>query len=256
MRAGLLGLLLIAAPAVAAAHETWLLPATMTGEVAQDAEWCMTSGMAFPEPDVGPKPDRVAWFMARNGTSVGEAGIGAHCPGALRFQTRPTHDGVAVLAVSLKPRDIDLGAGQVAEYLAEVDPPASVRDAWAALGVWRETYIKNAKALICIGDCSLGREAMEPVLADLEFVPLDPGAHPTRFRLLAKGKPLVGQSVLMVLGGGRETRLRTDAAGELALPAGVMGRVMLSSVWLRAPAEPGARFLSDFASIVFEAAPK
>ena len=228
----------------------------MKGEPAQVAEWCMTSGMAFPQPDTRPKPDRVAWFMARNGTPIGEGDLDDDCPGALRFQTLPTHDGVAVFAVSLKPHDIDLGAGQVDDYLAEADPPAAVRDAWAALGVWRETYVKNAKALICVGDCLQGREAMTAVGAGLEFVPLEPGPHPTRFTLLAGGKPLAGQTVLLVLGGGLERKLHTDSAGALVLPAGLSGTIMLSTVWLRAPADPVARFFSDFASIVFEAAPK
>ena len=239
------------------AHDTWLMPDAMTGTIGGGASACLTSGLAFPEAERGPAVDRVDWTGAITGETFELAELSPAatrpCNKGLRIDFTTLTVGVTMVGVTLKPRDIDLGAADVAEYFTEAEPSPTVIEAWKRDGVWRETYIKNAKALVCIDDCAASRTAMTPMDAGLEFVALEPGAHPTRFRLLGKSKPLAGQLVMLVPASGAAQRLRTDADGVVVVPAGSRGTVMLSTVWIRAPQQPAGRFLSDFASVVFAA---
>ena len=98
-----------------------------------------------------------------------------------------------MINAALKPHNIDLSSDKVAEYFDEADPPLGVRQAWRAAPeprTWRETYVKNAKTLVCIRRCHQDRGAMTPFGANLEIVPLTPGPNPSRFKILARGSPL------------------------------------------------------------------
>ncbi len=235
------------------AHETWVQPVGASA-VGQPTTLTLTSGAKFPDLETGPKAERVAKLTGDIDGAVQPVGVGAEAPEALSLTLTPDRAGLAVVAVALAPRDIDLTAAEVPEYFAEADPPIAVRQAWnriaAAGGTWRETYIKNAKALVCVADCKGGRGGIVPAGQTLEFIALETGPAPRRFRLLAKSQPLADQPVRLALPGAPEQKLATNGLGEIVLPSEVKGPLMLSTVWLRAPDKADGRFLSDFASLV------
>ncbi|MDQ0465154.1 hypothetical protein QO010_002938 [Caulobacter ginsengisoli] len=251
----------------ALAHETWLR-ASAPAQVGQPLALGLTSGADFPKPDAGPKPDRIDRLSLAIDGQVQPIEVTGPGGGELRLSFTPQRAGLAVVAVSLKPRPITLDPAEVPEYLAEADPGPEVISAWAMLkpkGDWREVYVKNAKLLVCVAPCEGSRAAMAPSGQDLEFVALEPGPSPRRLNLLQGGQPAVNRTVWLHQPGAAPRKLTTSPGGEIVLPAGLTGEVMLSSIWLRPPVsmmmsgpggyKPGDEgvFASDFASIVFQA---
>ncbi|MDB5469999.1 MAG: ABC-type Co2+ transport system periplasmic component-like protein [Caulobacter sp.] len=252
----LLPLVLIAAltATAATAHESWLRPSASRAQVGQPITLGFTSGMAFPAPDTGPKPERVARLVASMAASDQPVVVVGPGPGVLEVALTPNRTGMAVVAISLKPHPIVMASVDVAEYFDEADPGPDVIAAWKAIeaqGEWRETYTKNAKALVCVETCAGDRTAMYVVGQDLEFVAMEPGPSPRRFRL--SGSPngwLENHTVRLFANGQPGRKLKTDARGIVTLPADVTGEFMLSAIWLRPPASPEGSFASDFTSIV------
>ncbi|WGM38002.1 hypothetical protein [Caulobacter sp. NIBR1757] len=252
----LLPLVLIASllATAAAAHESWLLPAAAPAKVGQPVTLGFTSGMAFPIPDTGPKPERVAHLVALMMCDEQPATIVGPAPGALEVAFTPERKGLAVVALSLKAHPIVMASIDVAEYFDEADPGLDVLAAWKtveARGEWRETYVKNAKALVCVETCDgEDRSGMHLIGQGLEFLASEPGPAPRRFRLVTPEGPRANHTVRLFVPGQPGRKLRTNAAGILDLPADVSGVFMLSAVWLRPPPSPDGSFTSDFASIV------
>ncbi|MDO9335831.1 MAG: hypothetical protein Q7T61_05475 [Caulobacter sp.] len=237
----------------AAAHESWLRPAAAPATVGRPAAVGFTSGMAFPTPDTGPRPARLDSAITLQEDDTVPLEITSPGPGELLFAFTPTRPGLAVAAVTLKPQDIAMGAAEVPEYFQEADPPPAVRDAWTAIaaqGEWREVYVKAAKAIVCVAPCADSRTAMRPSGQPVEFIALDPGPSPRRFKLIRNVTLFIpGQTVRLFPAGKAARVLKTDAAGIVEIPADVAGEVMLSTVFLEAPAADG-KFHSVFASIV------
>jgi uncharacterized GH25 family protein len=242
-------------PAFANAHETWALPEGVIPTEPATITLELTSGEAFPTPGTGPKSSRLAKMEVSSSSGAGHAVVDVETPVALKLLV-DLPEGLSVVAVSLTPHDIDLKPDKVAEYLGEVEPSRSVSEAWRsqpAPQVWRETYVKNAKTLICVGLCKADRWAMRPVHAHLEIVPTSPGPSPRTFLLLAAGHPLAGRRIDVFDDHGPRTQLKTDQRGAFHLSQRTEGWTMVSAIWLRPPSETGARFQSDFASLVFNA---
>jgi hypothetical protein len=236
--------------ASAAAHETTLLPSRFETEAGAPVTLALSSMAEFPTFETGPKPERImraVGWVANVRTPVVVAG---HTDDALRLSYTPPRAGLAVVAVSLGPRDIDLEPDKIAEYFAEIDPPATVRAALPDGATLHETYTKCAKALVCVAPCADARAALRPLGDALEFVPED--ASLRTFRLVARGRSAADVPVI-VWRAGAHAALRTDAAGHFSLPGDMRGPVMLSATILRPPASPGARFTSDFATLTFDA---
>lgn len=251
----LLSATMVVVPGLAAAHETWVKPEARAYSAPSTIVLNLTSGTDFPKLGVGPKAPRVARAAASVRGKAQSVVVGAGSVSALKLTVRPTTPGLVVVAVSLTPHDIDLSSEKVDEYFQEVAPSTTVLGAWRALPepkTWRETYVKNAKALVCIGRCDADRNAMGPIGANLEFVALAPGASPATFKVLAAGRPLPGQLVQVFDEHGLRVQVRTDASGRLDVPQDARGWTLLSSVWLRPPSAPGERFRSDFASMVLD----
>lgn len=242
---------LIATAAVA--HESWLRPAAGPAKVGDPFTVRFTSGMAFPATDTGPKPTRVESAITLQEDDTVPLEITGPGQGELLFAFTPDRPGVAVAAVTLHPQPIAMASSDVAEYFDEADPPPAVRDAWKAIeakGEWNEVYIKAAKALTCVAPCADSRTAMRPVGQPVEFVALDPGPTPRRFKLVKNSFAfLPGQTVRLFPAGQSARVLKTDAAGIVEVPADVSGELMLSTVFLEPPAADG-KFHSVFASIV------
>lgn len=237
----------------AAAHESWLRPAAGPATVGQPATVGFTSGMAFPAADTGPKPARLATAITLQEDDTVPLEITGPGQGELLFAFTPSRPGIAVASVTLNPQDIAMPASEVAEYFDEAVPPQAIRDAWTAIaakGEWREVYVKAAKAIVCVAPCQDSRTAMRPAGQPVEFISLDPGPSPRRFKLIKDVTLfLPGQTVRLFTPGKPGRALKTDAVGVLTLPADVAGEVMLSTVFLEPPAADG-KFHSVFASIV------
>lgn len=242
---------LIATAAVA--HESWLRPAAGPARVGEPFTVGFTSGMAFPATDTGPKTSRVQSAITLQEDDTVPLEITGPGQGELLFAFTPNRPGVAVSAVTLNPQPITMASSDVAEYFDEADPPPTVRDAWKAIeakGEWNEVYIKAAKALTCVAPCADSRTAMRPAGQPVEFVALDPGPSPRRFKLVRDvTRFLPNQTVRLFTPGKPGRSLKTDAAGIVTLPADVAGEVMLSTVFLEPPGADG-KFHSVFASIV------
>ena len=244
---GIVLALIVATPA--AAHETTLYPSSFRTEADAPLTLSLSSMATFPTFETGPRPERVARTVAWVGRRKATLTVAAHTPTALGFTFASPHGGVAVLGVSLSPRDIDLEPDKVAEYFAEIDPPAAVRAALPEGAALHETYTKYAKAIVCVAPCPDGRAAARVLGDALEFVP---DRRLPRFQLIARGAPAAGVAVT-VWSADRHVTVRTDAAGRFALPADTHGPTMLSATILRPPAAPGGRFASDFATLTFDA---
>lgn len=236
-----------AAPAVA--HETSLYPTEFYAETDQPLTVYLSSMETFPVFQTGPLPERVArakaWADNRPATLV----VGAHKPEALAFTFTSHRAGVAILGVTLHPRDIDLEPGKVAEYFAEIDPPAATRAALASGATLHETYTKYAKTIVCVAACTEINDVTRVLGDALEFVPEPSLPH---FRLIARGAAAAGVAVTVWTTSGHSV-VRTDTAGRFSIPADTHGRAMVSATILRPPATPGARFTSDFATLTFDA---
>lgn len=250
---GLLGL-----TPMANAHETWLLPATWMCPVNQMVTLDLTSGMEFPEPDHSIKPDRVAEARVRLGdTTINLKNFeaGTH---SLRIIEPLPREGLATIWLSLRPREIELNAKQVAEYFAEIDASPEVRAAWARQkGPWRETYTKHAKTFVAAGMPKADPSWKTAVGMGLELVPstdplaLTAGSEVTFF-LLSKGRPLANTSV-GIMGSAmpkREFR-KSNADGRVTFPIAKAGSYLVFAVDLR-PVNGGETWLSDFTTVTIK----
>jgi hypothetical protein len=159
---------------------------------------------------------------------------------------------------SLVPFDIQIEPAKVELYLKEIAAGDGLRAAWAAEQAagrpWRERYTKHTR--IDIG--GLWPQALgQP----FEAVPLEAGpmraGRTLRVELRHNGQPLADHPVELV---SEASRLgiwrRTDAQGRIAVPVPLAGAWILRSTLLRAPAQPGARWESDFLTLAFEAVPE
>jgi hypothetical protein len=112
-----------------------------------------------------------------------------------------------------------------------------------------------AKTLVCVRVCTPAAAA--PTGLEVELVPaFDAGAaSPSRFQLVRNGRPLAGYPVTVRPARGERQNLLTDHDGWVRIPAGTSGPVMLVAATLDPPKEPGGRFVTNNASVTFEAEP-
>lgn len=244
MKRALLTFALLAAPAAASAHDTWLAATSAPARTGEPVEFAVTSGTAFPALEQGPQADRVRSATASSGLLI----VRDRAPDRLRLRLVDAAPGLQVAAVSLKPYTFTLTPSEVAHYLDEIGASPELKAAAAADPAFRETYTKHAKAMICVVRCTPSPAALRPVGTPLEIVVI-PGAD--RAVVLRDGRPLAGQAVAVQAAGADRRMLTTDAEGGITLPADARGPVLLSAVRLVRPARPGAPWTSDFATLTF-----
>jgi uncharacterized GH25 family protein len=251
--------LLLAIPVLA--HDTWLLARPSTVQPGDPVVMELTSGMAFPAPEIAIKPERIARAGVRLAGAISSLKDRRSASRFLQLRTRPSKPGVATLWVELAPKSIDLKPDQVKEYLDEIGASETVRSRWAGMPEprhWRELYTKHAKAFVRIGLPEGDRSWAEPVGMGLEIVPekdltaLRPGEE-LPIQILLQGKPLPSFAVGLVREGETHGLLKnTDGQGRVALPIGKSGRWLLRATDLRPSSKPGADWESDFAAMTFE----
>lgn len=244
-----LGLVLIAGSA--SAHDTFIVPpATVTA--GKPVSVLLTSSSFFPEPETRIRPERMARVDARIG---GQATTWAATADdvATTLSTPPASGSLpAVFVVSLAPFDIEVGADEVSHYMDEIAAEPDVRRAVEAAvardGVLHETYTKHLKTVVCGVTCADNPASGADTF---EFV-ADP-SHAGVFALFLGGEPTPNQTVVLKTEGMGARTLRTDTHGRLHVPDDLTGLVYLSAVKLSPPETPGGRFISQWASLTFDA---
>ncbi|MFZ2235732.1 MAG: DUF4198 domain-containing protein [Dokdonella sp.] len=248
---------LIVLPTAALAHDTWLLPMRSDSSSAMTFE--LTSGMDFPNADYSIPADRVAARGCRMEVADCILKMGVNGEHALALSANVAGDTPALLWVDLAPKTLSLDGDKVEEYLAEIDPPPSVRAAYMAQPEprhWRETYVKHSKALLGTA-VSTPTAWSKPVGSTLEIVPsadsrlaLDSDA---RFRVMSHGKPLADFAIGVVGGTAAKPRLlRTDADGDITVRIDQRGYWLLRVTELNPSTTKDIDWDSHFATLAFD----
>ena len=244
------------------AHDTWLLPTQSQVERGKPVSLAMTSGMAFPQTETPIAVDRIA----RSGVRIGgkDSKFVGQQEGEQSLQL--TADlgpwaGLATAWVVLKPRTLELTAEDVQHYLEEIGSPPAVVARWQAMPEprhWRESYRKNVKTYVRVGDLADDATWAQPVSAPLELMP---ESNPMSLRagdkltllLLRDGKPASGVTIGLVRAGETAaTNRETDARGRATFTLERGGWYLARVTDLRPATGKDLDWESDFATLTFE----
>ena len=224
----------------ASAHDFFLRAPASPILMGQTVEVQATVSSIFPGSDIAVTPDRIRGYQVRgiDRATFEVAGVGAK---ALKFRFSANRNGLAILGLDLKPRDIDYAEDRVdlimEEY--EVDPAAAA--AVAGLPHPRTLKVVStrfAKSFVCVGNCGDRSAARKPLGYDLEFVASD---KPGGFVLLSHGRPLSNYPVAIVNAQSERRAVRTGPDGTVVLN-GPVGATMLFAAEMTAPANRAERF--------------
>ncbi|HVZ47526.1 MAG TPA: DUF4198 domain-containing protein [Gemmatimonadaceae bacterium] len=262
MRRRATGRLLAAVAALAAAatavqaHDTWLVPTSARVAVGGTVDLHLSSGMTFAADDVTIDPERIVKAAVRiGGTSTRIVAREPH-PMALHLPWTAPAPGVAVFGVSLRPRDLELSAAQVDEYIADINAGPDVKAAYQRTHRWRERYAKHATTFVCVTGGG-GRDSgwTEPVGLALEMVPAsDPTAlragDSLRVHVLSHGLPVEG----FAIGAERDADphpvfRRTDADGAATIVLPQNGWWLVHGTLLRPATVASRDWDSDFVTM-------
>lgn len=247
--------------AMLSAHDTWLLPTSMTVAPGSTVTLDLTSGMDFPAPGAAVKPDRLAAARCRLAGKVTDISENAPAEKALHLRFRAQSAGTATIWAESKPRTLDLEPTEVEEYLEEIGANETIGPDWAKIPeprTWRETYSKHAKTFVRIGSPAPDRSWAEPTGMTLEIIPeRDPTAVVAGMdfpvRLLFDGRPLAGLSVGLVAAGQAGPMRKTDADGKVSFRLDRAGWFLLRATQIARPAKSGGVWVSHFATLSVQA---
>lgn len=250
-------LAILCAPALYA-HDTWLLPEKFEVAPKTKVTLALTSGMAFPALETGPKRARVQAAECRVAGQTFAIQDISEGPQSLRFATEVPQAGIAAFWVKFPPKDIELKPDQVHEYLEEIGASPALLKEWKEMKPqrWRELYSKHQKTFVRVGDPPADDKSWsEPVGVALEIVPeQDPTSLRTgeqfAVRVLKDGKPFPDFPLNAVAGGETkgETR-KTDADGRVTFPLGKAGPWLLRGTEVRKSTREDADWESDFTTL-------
>ena len=261
----LLAIALVALSAgTAAAHDTWLLPASLRVPVGKAVTLHLTSGMVFPTDDFAINPGRIRRADARLAGVTTPLGGRTRSDNATLYRWTPERPGVAALVVELAPKVLTLAPDLIPVYLEEIGATPETRAAWDAMPApkqWRESYTKHAATFVRVGaGADSGWSA--PLGMGFELQPLaDPtavGAGGTlAVRVTREGRPVAGQPVTTRYEGATTLTVATTGADgrvTLAFPAG--GRWLVAATQLRRATRAGIEWDSDFATLTLAVDPR
>lgn len=238
-------------------HDTWLIPDRFQVDPKATVKLDLTSGMAFPKLETGPKRERIQSGQCRIADRTFEISDISAAPQSLVFKVALPEAGVATLWVKLPSREIELKPAEVQEYLDEISAPEAVRDQWSKMQPqrWRERYTKHPKTFVRVGDAGTDRSWSEPVGMELEIVPeKDPTTlrvgDELPVRVLKAGAPHRDFALNAVAAGETkgETK-RTDNEGRVVFRFDKAGQWLLRGTDLRKAETPGVDWESDFATL-------
>ena len=246
------------------AHDTWLIPDRFEVASKSAITLDLTSGMAFPKLETGPKRERVQAAPCRLAGRTFEMTDISAGPNSLRLKSGLSEAGIATFWVKLPPKSIELKPAEVQEYLDEIDVPANLRKQWTEMEPkrWREVYTKHPKTFVRVGDPKTDRSWAEPVGMALEIVPeKDPTTlregDELAVRVLKNDVPYADFSLNAVAAGETkgETR-KTDSAGRVTFRFNKAGAWLLRGTDLRKSTKSDADWESDFTTLTLEVKPK
>jgi len=260
-------LALLFGAALAAAHETWILPASMRIAVNKTIAFDLTSGMAFPADDFAIDPKRVAKASARIGGTVETLTRRSARPRSLRFVWTPRRAGVATIGIELAPRTLLLEPKLIDEYYEEIHASPAIRAQWDSIPSpkqWRESYVKNATTFVRVGAPVSDTSWSVPLGLALEIVPR---RNPTALTagetlpvlVLRQGAPVAGFQLGARREGAPESStvfVSTDASGQSAIPLPRGGRWLIFGTDLRRAHEKGLEWKSDFVTMTIGVGPQ
>lgn len=243
------------------AHDTWLIPDRFQSEPGTIITFDLTSGMEFPELDVGPKPERIESVRCRlDGKTIDLSEFAAGAK-SLQIKAKLAQQGVGTVWVKLPPKSIELKPEEVKHYFEEINPPQSVREQWAAAKEpkrFREVYTKHPKTFVRVGDAKADASWREPVGMFLEIIP---EIDPTRLKIgddfavhvLKDGKPFADFSLGIVAGGEAKGAIqKTDAAGRASFKLDKAGRWLLRGTDLRKSTKQDVDWESHFTTLTID----
>ena len=257
---------LLAGAGLAAAHETWILPASMRIPVNKPVALDLTSGMGFPAEQITIDPKRVVRASARLGGTSEEIQRRIVRPKSLRFVWTPRVNGVGTIAIELAPKTLTLDPKLINEYYDEIHASPAIRAQWDSIPSpkqWRESYVKHATSFVRVGSPSYDTSWALPLGLGLEIVPdRDPtslvAGQTLRVRVLRRGIPLGGFQLGARREGAPESDdvfVATDGTGRATIALTREGRWLLFGTDLRRARETGLEWRSDFVTTTIGVAP-
>lgn len=240
------------------AHDTWIISDPAVVPTGRMLFVRMSNGEKFPASESAPAAERIANAQWRIGDQRGTITDFKKDEKELVAGGRVTSDGIAVVAVEFHPKELQLTAEQVSEYLEEIAAPASVRRAYEADGVaagWQETFTKHAKTYLRIGSGGDASGALGPVGFAIDFLPdSDPTAlkvgDTLAMKVIRGGDELESSPVFVVCGNTGETTMpRTNKAGMMLVKITSPGWWMVRTTQLRR--QSAGKWESDFTTMTF-----
>lgn len=263
-RTALFLLALVSFAGVSAAHETWILPASMRVRIGQPVALSLTSGMAFPADDFAIQPARVVRAQARLGGKIEQLARPQLQTMSLRYLWTPRTSGVATIGIELGPRTLELDANLIGEYFDDIHATDAIIAQWDSVPEpkrWRESYVKHASSFIRVGSPVRDASWASPLGLGLEILP---ESDPTTFvaganvpvRVMRRGVPLKGFFVgVRREGESTSNFVPTDNNGRAWILLPRAGRWILFGTDLRRVYEPGLEWRSDFVTMTIAVVP-
>jgi len=263
-RTALFLLALVCFAGVLAAHETWILPASMRVPVGRPVEFSLTSGMTFPSDQIPVAPERVERSEVRLSNEIEPLSRPRSAPRALRYVWTPRVPGVATIAIELAPRSLELKPAEVKEYFDEIHAGPAIIAQWDSVPKprrWRESYTKHATSYVRVGGAGPDSSWKSAMGLGLEIIP---ERNPTAItageklpvRVLLNGSPLAGFSIgARHEGRSRSAFVATDNSGRAVIALPAKGRWLFFGTHLRRTSEPNLEWRSDFVTMTTYVAP-
>lgn len=268
MKRALLPVLLLA-PALVLAHDTWLIPTAFRTAPGSTVRVKLATSEAFPTSDSAVSLDRIARFTIRSKSGTQNV-VGYRVDGTfLVADVRPQDFGHAVVVAETKPRAFDppLEPKVFNEYLRDEELKAVIdarKQRGEANAPGRERYRKIAKTILCVGKTH-DRIYAQPEGLWLEIIPerstcnLRVGSTLT-VRVLFEGKPLARVSLAAGYEGATGHKYpvwgKTDRKGRLRVPFNRPGVWFVRTLHMVPTSnDPEADWQSAFSTLTFEVKP-
>lgn len=258
--------LAFATSAGASAHSFWLEPETHVPQAGEEVAVEFKVGdIGKPADDWGLYWERIAALrvFGPDGMSDQQKAVRtttAELAGGATITVQ--RNGTHILAFASNPSFSDFAAERFNRYLdhqglTAIKADRAARGAEGTNGT--ELYARRAKTLLQIGERPTAN-VTTPIGQTLEIVPLaNPftysGAGPLRVRVLWRGQPLLGASLMVARGGGekgKEEVTLTNREGVAQFDYDPASRYLLSVVWGEpAPNDKRADYFTIFSSLTF-----
>lgn len=262
----LLALTLATGMAGAAAHDTWF--ERRASATPARPEFILGTGNLFPVFDSRNLPEHLTRSGCRAATAE-RSPLRVVDPTVEALVLGPSQDLPAAPRIScwaqLQAFDVELTDELVELYFKEAQPPAAVRQAWAAQRSrgqgWSERYVKHARVEWFPDPSAQAPAPAEPVGLDVDALMLQPLRAPrvgdeAEFVVIKGGVPMRSQAVEFRLHNSRfGFWRRTDDQGRVKLTLPAAGRWLLRAIELTPPATEGARWQAVFITLAFDALP-